>query len=998
MIRLGQMRGPLHHTLSWPVLLSLVAGIALSLVSAWQVKQTESRQILSDFDREVSARAQRLKRAIDTDLEVVLALKGLFESFTSVSYGQFTVFAEQALARHPDIQALEWIPRVTSEERSRFESAARNSDLGDSQITQRESQGVMVSASSRSEYFPVQFVVPLRGNEAAVGFDLASNPTRKTALDMARNTAQPYATAAITLVQEKGVQKGYLVFAPVFAGEPVSEPAAELKGFTLGVFRIGDVVEKVMLDSDGANLGYDLALLDETADPANRLLHRTSTHGPGAAYADIVLSKPLGDVAGRLWRVEATPTLEYLAAKRTGRVPFVLIGGLSLTFLLALYLRFTARRSAEIEHLVEERTRDLEEHRKRLELVIEGTRLGMWDWYPQTNEVMFNDRWAEMLGHTLKELRPSLKEWEGRVHPDDLEDCYRDIQAHVDGKVPFYENVHRMRHRDGQWIYVLDRGKVVEWDENGRPLRFTGTHTDITAQKQAEIDAKEATRAKSLFLANMSHELRTPMNSIIGFTKRLLKNCGGSCRGTMSERNLDALETVDRNAKHLLGLINDVLDLSKIEAGKMEIRSDEFDLRDVVGESIHQMSQLAEAKGLELRYEAPSQPLRIWADQTKCHQILTNLLSNGIKYTENGLVTVELSRVEDEQLGTAARLSVRDTGIGIRREDILRLFRPFTQLDSETTRKVGGTGLGLMITSNFVEMHGGRIDVSSEQGEGTEFTVHLPLCQALPARAQTPARAQSRLASGVRILCVDDDLDTLKYLKLTFEDSGYQVLMAGSYESALEQVSKTIPDLICLDIQMPGRDGFDVLRALGADPELASVPVVVLSVDDRSDEALSLGARRYLTKPVTPNALIAMIRSQLAPFVGDALVVEDNDDTRKLICSALNKYGIRAREAHNGQVALSLLDGFTPSVIVLDLMMPIMDGFAFLEALKDRATLAEIPVVILTAKQLEKDDVTRLSDSCSSLLTKGRGDTEHLVDAVLRAVVGTHRASAGASA
>ncbi len=404
----------------------------------------------------------------------------------------------------------------------------------------------------------------------------------------------------------------------------------------------------------------------------------------------------------------------------------------------------THRQQCDLTAAFNAKTQALTQHRERLELVIEGTRLGMWDWNPQTNDVTFNERWAEMLGHSLDEITEGLDEWQRRVHPDDLEPCYRDIQAHIDGEVPFYENIHRMRHKDGHWVYILDRGKVVERDDQGRPTRFTGTHTDITAQKLAELRATRATQAKSSFLANMSHELRTPMNSIIGFTKLVLKKSGA----TLPERSRDALETVDRNAMHLLGLINDVLDMSKIEAGRMELRREKFDLNDVADETIRQLSGLAQAKGLELEHEVPDAPLSISADRTKCLQILTNLVSNGIKYTERGRVSVSLSGVDDEATGRAARLSVRDTGVGIKAEDMQRLFRPFTQLETESTRKIRGTGLGLMITSSFVGLHGGRIDVSSVEGQGSEFTVHLPLEPTLPSDDERRTEEQRRVGAS----------------------------------------------------------------------------------------------------------------------------------------------------------------------------------------------------------------------------------------------------------
>ena len=395
----------------------------------------------------------------------------------------------------------------------------------------------------------------------------------------------------------------------------------------------------------------------------------------------------------------------------------------------------------------------------------------------------------------------------------------------------------------------------------------------------AKRGAERASRVKSEFLANMSHELRTPMNSIMGFTQRLLRKLDA----TLPERELDALRTVDRNAKQLLELINSILDLSKVEAGKMELHRSRFDLITVIHEVAEHAAPLVDGKSVAMRFDLPTAPLLVEADRNMLRQVLTNLLSNGIKYTEAGTVSITARQADDDRLGRVVQIAVRDTGIGIKPEDRERLFRPFTQLDGSLSRKVGGTGLGLVITARFVEMHGGRIEVTSEYGRGSEFTVLLPIwgsaapphpaangkCEP-PTLAKKPPllTARSTEASewrGVKVLCVDDEPDVLKFLQLTFEDLGYKVLLACDHDSAIAAAKRERPDLICLDLSMPGKDGYEVMKGLQAVSDLASVPVIVVSVSSDEARALGAGARCYLAKPVNSEDLVAAVREILNP-------------------------------------------------------------------------------------------------------------------------------------
>ena len=539
--------------------------------------------------------------------------------------------------------------------------------------------------------------------------------------------------------------------------------------------------------------------------------------------------------------------------------------------------------------------------------------------------------------------------------------------------------------------------------EQQRLTLLSDLRTQSRALEIASQEAERANRAKSDFLATMSHELRTPMNSIMGFTARLLRKLGDS----LSERDLDALRTVDRNAKHLLNLINDILDLSKIEADKMDVRLEEFDLAGAVREVLEQSAALIDGKPIEVVTDLPAHRLPILADSRMIRQILLNLLSNAIKFTERGTVTVLLAEFLDPTLGRAVRLSVCDTGTGIRPEDRARLFQRFGQLDNGPGRKAGGTGLGLVLADQMVRLHGGRIEVQSERGHGSEFAVVLPIgdrlvpsqpasrsrsngteAEAVDARFHPNGVEASSGGPGVRILCVDDEPDVLKYLQLTFEDAGYQVLLAHDFEEAIAGARVHRPDLICLDLAMPGKDGFAVISSLREHRELADIPILVVSATSEDARVLRSGVRRYLAKPAQAEELLGAVRDLLgAQIHGDALVVDDDPDTVKLLSQRLEAHGMTVRTADNGREALKRLAERAPAVIILDLTMPVMDGFAFLEHVNRDPGWTRVPVIVLSGKLLSPTEVEILGRSCSAILVKGKAGAEQLADAILRAVV-----------
>ncbi|WP_340818389.1 PAS domain S-box protein [Methanolobus sp. WCC4] len=367
------------------------------------------------------------------------------------------------------------------------------------------------------------------------------------------------------------------------------------------------------------------------------------------------------------------------------------------------------------------------EERQRLANIIEGTNVGTWEWNVQTGETLFNERWAEIVGYSLEELSPiSIQTWIDLNHPDDLAISDKLLKEHFSGKLDYYECEVRMRHKNGEWVWVLDRGKVTEWDEEGKPLLMYGTHADITDRKKAEeellhakAEAENANRAKSEFLANMSHELRTPMNSILGFSQMLYDGIPGS----INEKQTKYLSNILKSGNQLTDLINDILDLSKIEAGKMELAYEIFDINDLTDEIVASMKPAAIDKNIDIVNEIDNGIIEIYADRNKIRDVMYNLLSNAIKFTpKSGKVSIKAGHNNDK-----ITISISDTGIGIAKEDQPGIFEPFEQVDSFFTREYEGTGLGLNIVKKYVEMHDGELHLESEEGKGSTFTFEIPV-------------------------------------------------------------------------------------------------------------------------------------------------------------------------------------------------------------------------------------------------------------------------------
>ena len=660
--------------------------------------------------------------------------------------------------------------------------------------------------------------------------------------------------------------------------------------------------------------------------------------------------------------------------------------------------------------------RKLREERQRLAGIVEGTNVGTWEWNVQTGETIFNDLWAKLVGYSLDELAPvSIATWQALAHPDDAQRSGELLARHFAGELPFYDCQARMRHKDGRWIWVHDRGRVVSWTADGKPEMMFGTHADITAERQAAeelietnrrleratahatemaLQADLASAAKSEFLANMSHEIRTPMNGVIGMAGLLLDTA-------LTDEQRRYAETVRISAESLLALINDILDLSKVEAGKLALEVLDFDLRALLDDFASMMALRATEKRIELICAvSPDVPSLLRGDPGRLRQVLLNLVGNAIKFTSAGEIVVRVTLEHSGADEVALRFSVRDTGIGIPADKLGQLFRKFTQVDASSTRKFGGTGLGLAISKQLAELMGGEIDVQTEQGCGSEFGFTARF-ERQPVEGSVAPGLPAALA-GVRALIVAPSQTHREVLAAALEAWGVRPSTAADAQAALSALRSAAGQgdpfrFALVDRQLPGSDGASFGLAVAAERALAETRLVMMSSLGLHDDAARIaqaGFAAELIKPVRLSELRDCITAVLgggasaglgAPIVTRkpdpklhrtdfrVLVAEDNITNQQVALGMLRKLGVRADAVANGREALQALRTVTYDLVLMDVQMPEMDGLEATRAV--RASENEIPnrdvtIVALTAHAMPRDREACFAAGMNDYVTK----------------------------
>jgi PAS domain S-box-containing protein len=977
-----------------PVLLALAVGGVLSAGLFGIVRAREREQIQREFERNAHEVEVPLRTRIDGGLDVLDSLGRFYASSSAVDADEFARFTATAFVSRPGLRALAWAPR---EEGS----------------------------------FPIRFVAPSAEQRALAELRLGSDPDSRAALEAARDAAAPVAAPPPSL-GAGSESLGYLVLLPIYDTDPPPRERAErrrhLAGFVLGALSLPEIMQASLADVDGSQIAFRLVEVNAAGQVLRQL------HPPDGREAFGGWSGPLPrpfwstsiERAGRSWRVEAMPAEGYLTTHRQWQGWSVLLGGALFTLLLAAYLRNLSLRTARVEAVVVRRTEELKEAKEAAEDSARRTRLiidtaydafvamdaagSITDWNHQA-ELTFGWRREEILGRTVADtiVPPQHREahWRGLRH----------FLASGEGPVLGRRIELTALHRDGHEFQV--EITIASVPLGGSHL-FTAFVHDITERKQAEAElraakdqAQAATQAKSEFLANMSHEIRTPLNGIIGMTELALDT-------ELTAEQHDYLSLVKSSADHLLSVINDVLDFSKIEAGRLELERLEFDLRDVLEDTVATLAARAHDQGLELLDDiAVDVPTTLVGDFHRLRQVVVNLIGNAIKFTERGEVVLRVERAPAPEPGavdTAAEwlhFSVRDTGIGISPEQQTRLFRAFSQADTSTTRKYGGTGLGLAISARIVGQMGGRIWLESEKDCGSTFHFTARFERAPGAEARRAERAELR---GLRVLVVDDNATNRRILEGMLTSWGMRPTLADGAPSALALLAGACEAgepfaVVLLDAMMPGMDGFTLAeRIQQGSGAAAGATLMMLSSAARREDAercRALGVAACLGKPIRQSTLLDALLTALAPGARDTarpgiapeaapqpgreslcvLLAEDNAINQRLAVSLLEKRGHRVVVAGNGREALAALERERFDVVLMDVQMPELDGFeatALIRA-REQQSGGHLPIIAMTAHAMKGDRERCLAAGMDGYIAKPL-DAEELFLA-LRGVV-----------
>jgi PAS domain S-box-containing protein len=968
------------HSVAWIVLAIALAASLGAWFIAWKHAESEARK---RFDEE----AERIEGALTDRMQiyedVLHGAVGLFAASLSVERAEWRAYLQTVSIeeRFPGIDGVGFAAYVPRAKLQEFLDTTRADNQPEFEIRE---------LGDARDLLIIKYIEPEERHRAMLGWNMGVDPERRTVAERARDNDRTALSGMINLRGDgPSPQMGCLMLLPVYGHElPTAtkvERQAAIEGWVFARFVTAQLMREVM---SGNHPWLHLRILDADAARTNNLVFDEDPKLTARRPQDQALftrTIPV-ELGGRTWLLSYATKPSFEAGSRSGASLGVGAIGVLISLLLfgiAWSLSHTRERAlamaADMTRTLRETNAWLEHERFLLRTLMDNV----------PERIYFKDRQSRFLRNSRAHLRAlGVTRPEEAVGKSDADfftveharQTGEDEQQLMAGGEPLTKE-EKVTRPDGSVSWLLSTRMPLR-DENGDMVGTFGISRDITdrkraeeAMRQAKEAAEEANRTKSQFLASMSHELRTPLNSIIGFANILLKNKAGAFGPT----ELNFLDRIQANGKHLLTLINEILDLSKIEARKVELHTGPVALDVLVRETVAQQEALVRDKPVQLLVDAPTQVTPLASDAEKLRQVLINLLGNALKFTEQGSVTVRIMTNPADHRPVC--LEVIDTGIGIPREKLGVIFEAFQQAEAGTARKYGGTGLGLTISQALCQLMGYQLEVTSEVGRGSTFRVRLtpgpvalstqPPAPAPAAAEPTPTAEATAHLKGKLVLVIDDELDSRTLLSHAIEELGCQVIAASSGEQGLRMAREFRPHLITVDLMMPELDGWEVIRALKADPALSNIPAVIVSIVAGESRGRILGAVEVLQKPVSRAELLAVLHRCLPRANARILIVDDEEDARRLLASHLEGEPCEFRAAANGREAAELLETFSPNLVLLDLIMPVMDGMAFLNRLRSIPRFQFLPVVIVTAKELTRAETEQLRQMAQDIVKKG---------------------------